>query len=364
MSQRTKVVGTRSFIVWLLIIIVVVMIAALVVGGLVVYPRLQDQRAEQARLAQAEQHYQAGVAFQNVSDWGAAEAEFKQVITLDATYKDVQTQLAEVKVKLLEAQYQRALGLVNLGQWVEAQLALQAVFALDPNYKDVQAQLAVVNAEIAKLKPTATPTPLVTPTPQSVPHAIIADTVSDGSITTEKIADGAVTAAKLDSNWRTDITRGFTPAVYSDHTSRLVSEGLHRWDSSGYSKVNIAFKVPDDYVSGDLTVRETFWEHDTSAGTVAKMLRVITQYRRSDGASTHISSEAADYYSVKAHLMGEPVAWQIRTPQLVGVRHAAPPTSWRLHLPPKLVCTHQITVDKVLHFWKPVPHFYHSRGQF
>jgi len=104
MSQRTKVVGTRSFIVWLLIIIVVVMIAALAVGGLVVYPHLQDQRAEQARLAEVERHYQAGVAFQDVGDWEAAEVEFKQVVTLSANYKDTKTRLAEVKAKLVEVE--------------------------------------------------------------------------------------------------------------------------------------------------------------------------------------------------------------------------------------------------------------------
>jgi len=180
MSQRTKVVGTRALVVWLLIIIVVVMIAALAVGGLVVYPHLQDQRAEQARLAQAEQHYQAGVAFQNVSDWAAAEAEFKQVITIDASYKDVQARLVEVKTRLaetratatataVETHYQKALAYINLEQWIEAQMELQAVFETDPNYKDVQTQLAVVNAEISKLTPTATPLPSVTPTPEYTP---------------------------------------------------------------------------------------------------------------------------------------------------------------------------------------------------
>ena len=99
MSQRTKVVGPRPLIIWLLIVIAVVV----AVGGLVLYFHRQEQRIEQTRLAQAEQHYQAGVAFQNVSDWEAAEAEFKQVIALDADYKDVQTRLAEVKAKQQQA---------------------------------------------------------------------------------------------------------------------------------------------------------------------------------------------------------------------------------------------------------------------
>ena len=226
MSQRTKVVGTRAPIIWLLIVIALVIIAGLAVGGLVIYPHLQGQRAEQARLAQAEQHYQAGVAFQNVSDWEAAEAEFKQVISIDANYKDVQARLAEVKVRLLEAHYQRALGLINLEQWAEAQVALQAVFALDPNYKDVQAQLAAVNTETAKLTPTATPTPPVTPTPESVPHAMIANTVPDGSITTEKIADEAVTAEKLAPGAAAQ-TLIWSSAENSGSTSEPSPQGRH-----------------------------------------------------------------------------------------------------------------------------------------
>ena len=212
MSQRTKVVGPRPLIIWLLIVIAVVV----AVGGLVLYFHRQEQRIEQTRLAQAEQHYQAGVAFQNVSDWEAAEAEFKQTISIDANYKDVQARLAEVKARLaeseatatavaialaeqaqtnahatataearatamaqavaatatattVEAHYQKGLAYINLEQWIEAQMELQAVFETDPNYKDVQAQLAVVNAEISKLRPIATPSPSVTPTPEHTP---------------------------------------------------------------------------------------------------------------------------------------------------------------------------------------------------
>lgn len=96
MSQRTKVVGTRAPIIWLLIVIAVVAMAALAVGGLVIYPQLQKEQ-------DAEQHYQAGIAFQDVRDWEAAEAEYKQVISIDANYKDVQTRLAEAKSKQQEA---------------------------------------------------------------------------------------------------------------------------------------------------------------------------------------------------------------------------------------------------------------------
>ena len=50
-----------------------------------------------------EQYYQAGVAFQDVEDWDKAFTEFEQAIRIDATYKDLQTRLVEVKAKQREA---------------------------------------------------------------------------------------------------------------------------------------------------------------------------------------------------------------------------------------------------------------------
>ena len=207
MLQRTRVVGTRSIIFWLLILIALVLVAGLTIGRLVVYPHYQSQR-------QAEQHYQAGVAFQNVSDWEAAEVEFRQVISIGANYKDVQTRLAEVQARLaekeatatavviaqaeraradaqatavvaatattearinaqattaaaptatteaLEAHYQRGLGYMDMERWEEAKVQLERVFEAAPNYKEVQAKLTEVEAEIARLIPTNTPTPV------------------------------------------------------------------------------------------------------------------------------------------------------------------------------------------------------------
>lgn len=211
MSQRTRVTGTRSAVIWLLIIVAVLVAVALVVGGLIVYPRLQDQRAKQARLGQAEQHYQAGTAFQNVGDWKSAEAEFKQVIALDANYKDVQSRLTEVRRKLeasratataiaqatasaaptatakaLEAHYEKGLAHINLEEWTEARKELKTVFDVDPNYQDVQAQLAQVNAEIAKLTPTATPTPTITSTPKNTPTPTVTVTFVPSPTATPK----------------------------------------------------------------------------------------------------------------------------------------------------------------------------------
>jgi Tfp pilus assembly protein PilF len=216
MSQRTKVVGARTPVIWLLIAISLIVIAALAVGGLVIYPQMQKQQAEQARGAEAEQHYQAGLAFQNVSDWTAAEGEYKQVIILDASHKDTQSRLAEVKAHLagstatatavaiaqagqaqaqlqataiaaqattaagptataavLEVHYQKGLGYMNMSQWAEAKTELDLVFAADPNYKEVQAKLIEVRnklSELALLTPTVTPTKTpIPPTPTPVP---------------------------------------------------------------------------------------------------------------------------------------------------------------------------------------------------
>jgi tetratricopeptide (TPR) repeat protein len=185
--------------------------------------RQQAQVTAEARQAEVERLYAAGLAFQNASDWEAAEAEFKKVIALDANYKDVPTRLAEVKARLadseatatavaaarteqaridaqatatariqataeaqanatataevaptatlqaLEAHYQKGLAHMNLGRWVEAKAELEQVFDVDPNYKEVQAKLAEVEAEVAKLTPTATRTPAATSTPTVTP---------------------------------------------------------------------------------------------------------------------------------------------------------------------------------------------------
>jgi len=219
MPQRTKVVGARAPVLWLLIIVALVLAGLLAAGRLMLYPQLQEKREAQARLTEAEQHYQAGVAFQNVEEWEAARGEYTQVIALDASYKDAQARLAEVKARIaekeatataaamaqadqaradaqatataqaqataearanaqataaaapaataeaLEAHYQKGLGYMNMGRWEEAKAELGLVFDMDPNYKDIQVKLAEVEAELAKLTPTATSTPVATATP-------------------------------------------------------------------------------------------------------------------------------------------------------------------------------------------------------
>jgi hypothetical protein len=91
------------------------------------------------------------------------------------------------------------------------------------------------------------------------------------------------------------ILRGFTPTVFSDQITPETPEGLHRWPSSGQSQANIAFKVPDDYVSGDLAVRMMFREHDTAPGTVVKFTQTILRYFRLGGGYTVIPGGPADH---------------------------------------------------------------------
>ena len=154
--------------------------------------------AAQERAAQTEQHYQAGVAFEGVNNWGKAVEEYEATIALNAGYKDAQSRLAGVKAKIvdetstasavalaqtteardatqatataeaetaataeaavatataeaLQAQYQRALGYINMEKWAEAKTELDKVFAVNPSYEDVQDKIVEVEAKLAEL---------------------------------------------------------------------------------------------------------------------------------------------------------------------------------------------------------------------
>jgi hypothetical protein len=76
-------------------------------------------------------------------------------------------------------------------------------------------------------------------------------------------------------------TRGITPAVYSDRL--YASAGLHRWFDSGQTQVNVAFLVPRDYVSGDLVIRMTLYEHDTGNTGTVKIDRLVYRYPLGSG---------------------------------------------------------------------------------
>ncbi len=100
--SRKSVIGTRSSLLWLLILILLALLANLALAGLIFLPQLRATWDEQARLAEAERHYQAGVAFQNVEDWSAAAEEYRRAILRDAGYKDVQERLTAVRLRLKE----------------------------------------------------------------------------------------------------------------------------------------------------------------------------------------------------------------------------------------------------------------------
>jgi len=188
MPQRTKVTGTRPITLWLLVFIAAILVVGLIAGGLIIYPSYRQQQ-------EVEQQYQAGVAFQKVEDWDKAVESFEKVIALDATYKDTQTRLAEVKAKqqeanamaravaatataeALEAHYQKGLGYMNIERWEEAKAELEQVFEVDPNYKEVQGKLAELKARLSEMR-TGTPTP-VQRTFQFVPLVSLANFTLD-----------------------------------------------------------------------------------------------------------------------------------------------------------------------------------------
>lgn len=88
--------GHYPALVWLSILVGLTLIVALVAIVLFVYPNYQRQQ-------QVEQHYQAGVAFQEASDWDKAMEAFEKVVVIDASYRDARSRLAEVRAKQQEA---------------------------------------------------------------------------------------------------------------------------------------------------------------------------------------------------------------------------------------------------------------------
>jgi tetratricopeptide (TPR) repeat protein len=210
MTQRKSVRGPRSSVLWLVIILVLALAIALAVILVIIGPqqqlRQQVQATAEARQAEVERLYQAGVAFQDAGDCSKAAKALAQVISKEPGYKDAQSRLAEARAcqqaaeatatadarssaqaaaatatveaaAAIEAAYQRGLGYYNLERWAEAQAAFGEVFALDPTYKDVQTKLAEVEAKLAevrRLTPTATPRPTDTPVPLTPVLAIAA----------------------------------------------------------------------------------------------------------------------------------------------------------------------------------------------
>ena len=230
MAQRHTVSGRRSVLAWLAIVLVLVLAIALAAFVLVIGPqqqlRQQVQATAEARQAEVERLYQAGMAFQDAGDCDKAAESLTQVISMEPGYKDAQSRLAEARAcqqaaeatattqaiamaqatveaqatatadaraltqaaaatataaaeasaarataeaaAAIEAAYQRGLGYYNLERWAEAKAAFEEVFNADPTYKDVQAKLAEVGAKLVaakKLTPTAAPVPTSTPQP-------------------------------------------------------------------------------------------------------------------------------------------------------------------------------------------------------
>ncbi len=161
MAQRKPIAARRSCVLYIVILAALILIIAGIALVLVVLP-------EQDRQRQAERHYQAGVAFQTTGDLDKAKSEYEQVITIDASYKDVQTRLADVQEQRKVYHYQRGLDYMNTGQYAEAVEEFKIVMELDTRYEDVQARLNEAEAKLAEVRaltPTAVPVPTTTPIP-------------------------------------------------------------------------------------------------------------------------------------------------------------------------------------------------------
>lgn len=192
MEMRQSVGGRRSVMLYLAVAGVLILAVALAAIVFVVAPererrqqaeaqQTQATATEEARLAEVERAYQAGIAFVEAGDWEKAVEEFTKVVTLKPGYKDVATRLAEARTSAAEVAYQRGLGYLNLERWEQARTEFERVVAVNPNYKDVQAKLAEAEARLAEvlaLTPTATPVPTNTPIPTSTStHTVTATPV-------------------------------------------------------------------------------------------------------------------------------------------------------------------------------------------
>jgi choice-of-anchor C domain-containing protein len=76
----------------------------------------------------------------------------------------------------MESAYQRGLAYFKLERWEQARAEFEQVIAVDPSYRDIQTKLAEVEvrlAEIRALTPILTPTPIATNTPSSPPANVV-----------------------------------------------------------------------------------------------------------------------------------------------------------------------------------------------
>ena len=137
------------------------------------YKDVQARLVEvKARLAQSEATATAEAIAQ--AEQARADAQATATAQAQAT-TTAQAVAATATATTVETHYQKGLAYINLEKWAEAQVELEMVFEVDPSYKDVQSQLAEVEARLSEIKaltPTATPIPpkTLTPTPTSTPE--------------------------------------------------------------------------------------------------------------------------------------------------------------------------------------------------
>jgi tetratricopeptide (TPR) repeat protein len=203
MGTRRTIGGRGSCLLYLGMLLLLALAVALAVIVFIVAPeRARQQQAEEqrvqatvdaqaraaqatatveARTAEVQRAYDAGVAFAAAGDWEKAAEEFARVVALAPGYKDATTRLAETRTSGIESAYQRGLGFFNAERWEQARAEFERVIAINPNYKDVQAKLAEVEAKQAEaraLTPTVSPVPTATHVPPKATHGTTPTTAS------------------------------------------------------------------------------------------------------------------------------------------------------------------------------------------
>jgi tetratricopeptide (TPR) repeat protein len=104
-------------------------------------------------------YYADGIASMNQNDLGRALAAFEKVESINPTYRNVVSLVAEIENKLgektrglspagLDSLYQIGLAAQEKGDWVQAVVAFEKLHVLQPDYRDVANRLAQIRPRL------------------------------------------------------------------------------------------------------------------------------------------------------------------------------------------------------------------------
>ena len=121
--------------------------------------RLEAQRRERERQEQLSNLYSEGIGATERSDWEAAIAAFKEVMTLDSKYRDAAARLAAAEAEQREAEetrerearlaelYSQAMKAKKAKSWAQVISTCEEIRTVDRSYKDVASLLKQARAE-------------------------------------------------------------------------------------------------------------------------------------------------------------------------------------------------------------------------